>query len=163
MEGLWNSLLNQSCLKPFGFTPRLGYTFTVVTTRIRTLNRKPKSCTLRIYCTQLGRDTGASSEWVRVDALDNGGDGEESNVEWESEFLGEVDPLGYRAPIRKGKKCRGPRLVCEGKKETDETDIDIHFSFNGCQYPFTDVDNRQKSNEEVQGAVCGGTGSNSLN
>ncbi|WVY91556.1 hypothetical protein V8G54_037070 [Vigna mungo] len=109
MEGLWNFLLNQSCLKPFGFTPRLGYTFTVVTTTIETLNRKPESCTLRINCTQLGRDTSASSERVGVDALDNGGDGEESNVEWESEFLGKVDPLGYRAPTKKREKVHRTR------------------------------------------------------
>ncbi|XP_014516361.1 RAP domain-containing protein, chloroplastic [Vigna radiata var. radiata] len=118
MEGLWNSLVNQSCLKPFGFTPRLGYTFPVVTTRTGSLNRKPESCTLRSNCTQLGRDTGASSQRIGVEALDNGGDGEESNVEWESEFLGEVDPLGYRAPSKKREKVQRSKLL----EETDEMD-----------------------------------------
>ncbi|XP_022632290.1 uncharacterized protein LOC111240805 [Vigna radiata var. radiata] len=93
--------------------------FEVVTTRIGTLNRKPESCTLRINCTQLGRDTSASSERVGVDALDNGGDGEESNVEWESEFLGEVDPLGYQAPTKKSDNVQRSKLL----EETYEMDL----------------------------------------
>ncbi|WVY97611.1 hypothetical protein V8G54_029762 [Vigna mungo] len=95
-----------------------GEGWKVVTTRIGTLNRKPESCTLRINCTQLGRDIGASSERVGVDALDNGGDGEESNVEWKSEFLGEVDSLGYRTPTKNREKVQRSKLL----EETDEMD-----------------------------------------
>ncbi|KAG5070847.1 hypothetical protein AAZX31_03G014300 [Glycine max] len=110
MEGLLNSLLNQSCLKPFGFTPRLGYTFPVIT-RTGNLNRKPESCTLRSYCTQLGRDsTGTSSRGASVAALDSDDKGEESSTDWELEFLGELDPFGYRAPKKREKEQRSKLL-----------------------------------------------------
>jgi len=115
MEGLLNSLLNQSCLKPFGFTPRLGYTFPVVTVRTGRLNRKPESCSLRSNCTPLGRDTRGGG----VEALESGGEGEESNGEWESEFLGEVDPFGNRAPTKKREKVQQRSQLLE---ETDEMD-----------------------------------------
>lgn len=101
MEGLLNSLLNQTCLKPFGFTPRFSYTFPVIT-RTGNLNRKPTSCTLRSNCTQLGRDTGTG--------LDSDDKGEESDKDWESEFLGELDPFGYRAPKKREKEGRSKLL-----------------------------------------------------
>ncbi|KAK7373557.1 hypothetical protein VNO80_06972 [Phaseolus coccineus] len=118
MEGLLNSLHNQSCLKPFGFIPRLGYSFPVVTTRTGRLNRKLESCTLRSNCTQLGRDTGTSSRGAGVDAVDSGGEGEESNVEWESQFLGQVDPFCSRVPTKKMEKVQRSKLL----EETDEMD-----------------------------------------
>ncbi|KAK7390019.1 hypothetical protein VNO78_25317 [Psophocarpus tetragonolobus] len=108
MEGLLNSLLNQSCLKPFGFNPRLGYTLPVIT-RTGHLNRKPESCILRSNCTKLGRDTSTSSRGANVAALDSD-DNVEDNVEWESEFLGELDPFGYQAPKKRGKEQRSKLL-----------------------------------------------------
>ncbi|CAJ1950028.1 unnamed protein product [Sphenostylis stenocarpa] len=117
MEGLLNSLFNQSCLKTFAFTPRLGYTFPVVMTRTGNLNLKPESCTLRSNCTQLGRDTGTSSRGASADALDNDDKTGESNVEWESQFLGELDPFGYRPPKKREKEQRSKLL-----EETDEMD-----------------------------------------
>ncbi|KAG5009243.1 RAP domain-containing protein, chloroplastic [Glycine soja] len=109
MEGLLNSFHNQSCLKPFGFTPRLGYTFPVIT-RTGHLNRKPESCTLRSNCAQLGRDTSTSSRGAIVAALYSNDKGEDSNTDWESEFLGELDPFGYRAPKKREKEKRSMLL-----------------------------------------------------
>ncbi|KAL2335915.1 hypothetical protein Fmac_010361 [Flemingia macrophylla] len=109
MEGLLNSLLNQSCIKPFGFTPRFGYTFPV-TTRTGNLIRKPESCTLRSNCTQLGRDTGTSSREEGAGVLNNDGKGEESDMDWESEFLGELDPFSYRAPKKREKEQKSKLL-----------------------------------------------------
>lgn len=109
MEGLLNSLLNQSCIKPFGFTPRLSYTFPV-TTRTVNLNRKPESCTLRSNCTRLGRDTGTSSRGESAAALDSDGKGEEANMDWELEFLGELDPFSYRAPKKREKEQKSKLL-----------------------------------------------------
>ncbi|XP_061340157.1 RAP domain-containing protein, chloroplastic [Gastrolobium bilobum] len=109
MEGLLNSLLNHSCLKPFGFTPRLSYTFPVIT-RTGHLNRKLESCTLRTECTHLGRDTAGSSRGASIAALDSDDKGEESNMDWELEFLGELDPFGYRAPKKRAKEQRSELL-----------------------------------------------------
>ncbi|RDX79002.1 RAP domain-containing protein, chloroplastic, partial [Mucuna pruriens] len=116
MEGLLNSLLNQTCLKPFGFTPRLSYTFPVIT-RTGNLNRKPESCTLRSNCTQLGRDTGSSSRGASVAALDSDDKGEESDMDWELEFVGELDPFSYRAPQKREKEQKSKLL-----EETDGMD-----------------------------------------
>ncbi|KAK7292608.1 hypothetical protein RJT34_15459 [Clitoria ternatea] len=109
MEGLLNSLLNQSCLKPFGLTPRLSYTFPVIT-RTRHLNRKPESCTLTSNCPQLGGDTASSTRRASVAALDGDDKGEESSMDWESEFLGELDPFGYRPPKKREKEQRSKLL-----------------------------------------------------
>ncbi|KAK7349553.1 hypothetical protein VNO77_07004 [Canavalia gladiata] len=103
MEGLFNSLLNQSYLKPFGFAPRLGYTFPEIT-RTGNLNRKSKSCTLRSNFTQLGRDTATVSRGASAAAVDGDDKGEESDMDWELEFLGELDPFGYRAPKKREKE-----------------------------------------------------------
>lgn len=110
MEGLLNSLINQSCLKPFGFTPIVGYNFPV-TTRTWRLNRKLDSYnTLRIDCTHLDRDSNASARGNRVAALDSGDNGEESDMDWESEFVGELDPFGYRAPKKREKEQKSKLL-----------------------------------------------------
>lgn len=110
MEGLLNSLINQSCLKPFGFTPIVGYNFPV-TTRTWRINRKLDSYnTLRIDCTHLDRDSNASARGNRVAALDSGDNGEESDMDWESEFVGELDPFGYRAPKKREKEQKSELL-----------------------------------------------------
>lgn len=110
MEGLLNSLINQSCLKPFGFTPIVGYNFPV-TTRTWRLNRKLDSYnTLRINCTHLDRDSNATARGNRVAALDSGDNGEESDMDWESEFVGELDPFGYRAPKKREKEQKSELL-----------------------------------------------------
>lgn len=110
MEGLLNSLLNQSCSNPFGFTPRISYTYPV-TTRTGHLNRKPDSCTLRAGCTHFGRDNASTrSRGARIAALDGDDKGEESSMDWELEFVGELDPLGYRAPKKRAKEQRSKLL-----------------------------------------------------
>ncbi|XP_057454535.1 RAP domain-containing protein, chloroplastic [Lotus japonicus] len=116
MEGSLNFLLNQSCLKPFGFTPRLGCTFPVIT-KTGHLNQKLKSCTLMTNCSHLGSETYISSRGARLAALDGDGEGEESGMDWESEFVGELDPFGYRAPKKRAKEQRSELL-----KETEEMD-----------------------------------------
>ncbi|GAU31122.1 hypothetical protein TSUD_212280 [Trifolium subterraneum] len=113
MEGLLNSLVNQSCLKPIGFTPIVSYNFPVI---IRTwrLGRKLDSCTLKIGCARFDRDSGAAAgaRVGRIASLDSDDDnGEESDVDWESEFLGELDPFGYRAPKKKREKGQKSELL----------------------------------------------------
>ena len=109
MEGLLNSMLNQSCLKPFGFTPRLGCTFPVIT-RTGYLNQKLGPFTLRSDCTRLGRESDIGSRGASIAALDGDDRGEESNVDWELEFLGELDPFGYRAPKKRAKEQKSKLL-----------------------------------------------------
>lgn len=110
MEGLLNSLVNQSCFKPFGFTPRVSYNFPV-TTRTWRLNRKLDSYnTLRIDCTRFDRDSKAGARGDRLAALDGDDNGEESDMDWESEFVGELDPFGYRAPKKREKEQKSKLL-----------------------------------------------------
>ncbi|XP_057743352.1 RAP domain-containing protein, chloroplastic-like isoform X2 [Arachis stenosperma] len=112
MEGLLNSMFHQSCLKPFGFTPRLGCGCTYpVITRTGYLNRKLKPFILRSDCTRLGRDTGTGSRGASIAAVkDNDDRGKESDVDWESEFIGELDPFGYRAPKKRVKEQKSKLL-----------------------------------------------------
>lgn len=105
MEGLLNSLLNQSCLKPFGFTPRVGYIFPV-TTRTFCLNRKPGCYTLNIDGMRFDRGSFIGVRGARVSALGRDDEGEESDMDWETELLGELDPFGYRAPKKREKGQR---------------------------------------------------------
>ncbi|XP_004510852.2 RAP domain-containing protein, chloroplastic isoform X1 [Cicer arietinum] len=109
MEVLLNSLLNQSCLKPFGFTPRVGYTFPF-TTRTRHLNRKHNSFTLKIDCTCFDRESVTSARGARISALDSDDKGEDFNMDWESEFVRELDPFGYRAPKKREKEQKSELL-----------------------------------------------------
>lgn len=110
MEGLLNSLVNQSCLKPFGFTPRVSYTFPI-TTRTWRLNRKFDSYnTLRIGCTRFDRDSNDGARGDRLAALDGDDKEEESDMDWESEFVGELDPFGYRAPKKREKEQKSKLL-----------------------------------------------------
>ncbi|XP_058744062.1 RAP domain-containing protein, chloroplastic [Vicia villosa] len=107
MEGLLNSLVNQSCLKPFGFAPRVSYTFPVTTTRTFRLNRKPGSDILNIDCMRFDRGSVTGVRGARVSALGRDDEEEESDMDWETELLGELDPFGYRAP---NKREKGQRL-----------------------------------------------------
>ena len=110
MEGLLNSFVNQSCLKPFGFTPRVSYNFPV-TTRTSRFNRKLDSYdTLRIDCTRFDRDSNAGARGDRLAALDGDDNGEESDMDWELEFVGELDPFGYRAPKKREKEQKSELL-----------------------------------------------------
>ncbi|WJX92744.1 hypothetical protein P8452_74345 [Trifolium repens] len=110
MEGLLNSLVNQSCLKPIGFTSRVSYNFPVIT-RTWCLDRKLDSCTLKIGCARFGRDSAAVVRVARIAALDSDDNGEESDMDWESEFIGELDPFGYRAPKKKREKEQKSELL----------------------------------------------------
>ncbi|CAK8560885.1 unnamed protein product [Lathyrus sativus] len=117
MEGLLNSLVNQSCLKPFGFSPRVGYTFPV-TTRTCRLNWKSGSYTLNnIDCMRFDRGSATGARGARVSALDSDDKGEESDMDWETELLEELDLFGYRAPNKREKEQRLELL-----EDTDEMD-----------------------------------------
>ncbi|KAK2407156.1 RAP domain-containing protein, chloroplastic [Trifolium repens] len=110
MEGLLNSLVNQSCLKPIGFTSRVSYSFPVIT-KTWCLDRKLDSCTLKIGCARFDRDSAAGVRVARIAALDSDDNGEESDMDWESEFIGELDPFGYRAPKKKREKEQKSELL----------------------------------------------------
>ncbi|KAI4328745.1 hypothetical protein L6164_021078 [Bauhinia variegata] len=117
MEGLLNSLLNQSCLKPFGFTPKLSNTFSIIT-RNAYFNPKLAPHLLRSSCTYLVRDTASRSRCVGIAAVDSDDKGgKECNADWEMEFLGELDPVGYQAP-KKRKKEQKSKLL----EDTDDMD-----------------------------------------
>ncbi|PNX94636.1 hypothetical protein L195_g017814 [Trifolium pratense] len=102
MEGLLNSLVNQSCLKPFGFTPRVSYNFPVITRTWR-LDKK-------LGCARFVRDSAAGARIARIAALDSDNNGEESDINWESEFVGEVDLFGYRASKKRKKQQKSQLL-----------------------------------------------------
>ncbi|CAL5196152.1 unnamed protein product [Lathyrus oleraceus] len=106
MEGLLNSLLNQ---KPFGFAPRVSYAFPV-TTRTCRLNRKPGSYTLNIDCMRFDRGSLIGARGARVSVLDSDDRGEESDMDWESDLLEELDPFGYQAPNKREKEQRSELL-----------------------------------------------------
>jgi hypothetical protein len=110
MEGLLNSLVNQSCLKPIGFTSRVSYNFPVITRTWR-FDQKLDSCALKIGCARFGRDSAAGVRVARIAALDSDDNGEEADMDWESEFIGELDPFGYRAPKKKREKEQKSELL----------------------------------------------------
>ncbi|CAL0318341.1 unnamed protein product [Lupinus luteus] len=110
MEGLLNPLLNQNCLNPFGFNTRLSYTFPLIT-RTRHLHLKLHSCILRSNYTRLSRDAGTTRfRGAVIAALDSDDKGEGSNIDWEAEFVGELDPFGYRAPKKRAKEQKSKLL-----------------------------------------------------
>ncbi|XP_028754056.1 RAP domain-containing protein, chloroplastic [Neltuma alba] len=115
MEGILNSLLNQSCLKP-GFTPKFGCTFPLIT-RACHFKLKIEPHPGRSNCTFLGGDPATISRRTTIAALDRDDEGKESTVDWESEFVGELDPYGYQAP-KKRKKEQKSKLL----EETDGMD-----------------------------------------
>lgn len=109
MEGLPSSLLNQSCLKPFGFTTKPSNTFPV-TTRVCHFNLKAEPCLWSSNFTYLGRDSATSSRGTSIAAFDRDDKGKESTMDWESEFIGELDPYGYRAPKKRKKEQKSKLL-----------------------------------------------------
>ncbi|XP_054779383.1 RAP domain-containing protein, chloroplastic [Prosopis cineraria] len=107
MEGLLNSLLNQSCMKP-GFTPKFGCTFPLIT-RVCHFNLKIGPHIWRSNCPFLGRNTATSSRRTSIAAFDRD-EGEESTMDWESEFIGELDPYSYQAPKKRKKEQKSKLL-----------------------------------------------------
>lgn len=108
MEGLLNSLLNQSCLKP-GFTPNFGCTFPLIT-RACHFNLKIGPYPRRSDCTLLGRDIATTSRRITTAAFDRDDEGKESTMDWESEFIGELDSYGYQPPKKRKKEQKSKLL-----------------------------------------------------
>ncbi|KAM3749973.1 hypothetical protein ACB098_04G001800 [Castanea mollissima] len=114
MEGLLNTFPNQACFKPFIFYPKIVHKRPMLKLRTGFFTRKPELGFVRRNCINLGRDSAISS--VSVD----GGDEEkekESSMDWELEFLGELDPLDVKPPKKKKKQIES-RLL----KDTDGMD-----------------------------------------
>lgn len=116
MEGLMNSLLNQSCLKPFDFIPKYSNTLPVFT-RVCHFNLKVEPFLWRSNRKYLGRDTATSCRGTSIPAFDRDDKSEESTLDWESKFIGELDPYGHQAP-RKRKKEQKSKLL----EDTDGMD-----------------------------------------
>ncbi|GAU29215.1 hypothetical protein TSUD_362050 [Trifolium subterraneum] len=114
MEGLLlNSLVNQSCLKPFGFTPRVSCNFTVIT-RTWSLDRK-------LGCARFDRDSAAGARIARIIALDSDDNGEVALESIKSN--GMVHEMEDLVTVKKKKKKAKKKLV--SKKKTDKK---IEFS-----------------------------------
>lgn len=110
MEGSLNSFLNHCCLRPFGFTPKLSNAFPVIR-RDWHFNLKLEPHPWRSNSTYLGRDTATSTRGTGVlAAFDRNDKGEGSSVDWESEFIGELDPYGYQAPKKRKKEQKSKLL-----------------------------------------------------
>ncbi|KAK4254192.1 hypothetical protein QN277_009606 [Acacia crassicarpa] len=108
MEGLLNSLLNQSCLKP-GFTPKFGCTFPLIN-RACHFNLKIGPYPRRSDCTLLGRNIATTSRRTTIAAFDGDDEGKESTMVWESEFIGELDSYGFQAPKKRKKEQKSKLL-----------------------------------------------------
>ncbi|KAG2722360.1 hypothetical protein I3760_02G125000 [Carya illinoinensis] len=118
MEGLLNTFPHQICLKPFVFDPKLVYTLPMLKSGARCFTRKPKLGFPRRNCLNLGRDNHAVSS-VSLDDGDGDDDKgkKDCNMDWELEFLGELDPLGIKPPKKK-KKWKKSKLL----EDTDGMD-----------------------------------------
>ncbi|XVF24462.1 hypothetical protein REPUB_Repub13aG0130000 [Reevesia pubescens] len=99
MEFLVNPFPTQTYLKPFVFIPKQLHNLPLHKLR---LGFPRRNCD----CASLGKDTSiATRNAVNDDQLQ----------EWELEFVGELDPVGYRAPKKKKKKQEKSRLVDDNK------------------------------------------------
>ncbi|KAM1645143.1 hypothetical protein COP1_006621 [Malus domestica] len=110
MQGFLTTFPNQIFFKPFIFKPDIVHKLPLTKTRV--LARKLEVGFSRRYCLSVGRDNTAVSS-RSVDGGDDSGEQEEKgdgNLDWELEFLGELDPLGFQAP-RKRKKEQNAKLV----------------------------------------------------
>ncbi|WJX87049.1 hypothetical protein P8452_69280 [Trifolium repens] len=103
MEGSLNYLVNQTCLKPFGFTSRVSYNCPVIT-RTWHLDRILDSCTSKIGCVHFDRDSGAGAREAGIPALDSDDKGEEFDMDWKSKFVGKLDPSGNGATKKREKE-----------------------------------------------------------
>lgn len=97
MEAILNSFAAQTCLQPLKFPAKTIYGFPIMRTRYGCLNCEPKVGFLRIdrKISEYKRKGFVS---VCVKSID---DQEEVDGDWEAEFLGEIDPLGFQPPKKK--------------------------------------------------------------
>ncbi|MCI41471.1 RAP domain protein, partial [Trifolium medium] len=85
------------------------YNFPVIT-RTWHLDRILDSCTLKIGCAHFDRDSAAGAREAGLPALDSDDKGEESDMDGESKFVGELDPSGNRAPKKREKEQKSELL-----------------------------------------------------
>ncbi|EEF29031.1 conserved hypothetical protein [Ricinus communis] len=111
MKGLLSSFPHQSCLKPFIFNLKSLHNLPVIKLRTGFIQRNLEAGSRPIKCVSLGTDDAISTK--SIVGSDNG----EEVEDWELEFLGELDPLGYQAP-KKRKKQKKSKLL----EETDGMD-----------------------------------------
>ncbi|XP_031273543.1 RAP domain-containing protein, chloroplastic-like isoform X1 [Pistacia vera] len=113
MEGLLNAFTHQSCVKPFVFNPRIVHNFPMIKLRNGVFTRKLEAGFWRMKCLNLKRDGSVRGTRVKGDVEKEEGGSEES-MDWEMEFLGELDPFGYQAP-KKRKKQEKDKMIDDGE------------------------------------------------
>lgn len=111
MEGLLNSFPYRTCLKPFIFNPKTSNNLPFMKLRTGFVNRNLKLGFRPLSCVNSGREDAISTESFVGSDYDKGAE------DWELEFLGELDPLGFQAP-KKRKKQQSSKLL----EETDGMD-----------------------------------------
>lgn len=105
MEGLLNTFTPQSCIKPLVFNPRMVHNFPIIKLRNGDFPRKLETGCWRMKCLNLKRDGTVRGRRVKGDVEKEEDDSEES-MDWEMEFLGELDPFGYQAPKKRKKQVK---------------------------------------------------------
>ncbi|KAJ9173922.1 hypothetical protein P3X46_017008 [Hevea brasiliensis] len=105
MEGLLNTFPHRTCLKPFVFNTKTSHNLPFMKLRTGFVHRNLKLGFRPIICVNSGRDDAISTQSVvGSDYYDKGAE------DWELEFLGEIDPLGFQAP-KKRKKQQNSKLL----------------------------------------------------
>ncbi|BBH05084.1 RAP [Prunus dulcis] len=108
MQSLLNTFPHQICFKPFTFNPDIAHKLPI--TRTGLLAQRLELVFPRRYCVNVGADNAAiSSRSVESDdeEEEENGDG---NMDWELEFLGDIDPLGFQAPNKRKKLKKSKSL-----------------------------------------------------
>ncbi|CAL8999790.1 unnamed protein product [Prunus brigantina] len=108
MQSLLNTFPHQICFKPFTFNPDIAHKLPI--TRTGLLAQRLELVFPRRYCVNVGTDNAAiSSRSVESDdeEEEENGDG---NMDWELEFLGDLDPLGFQAPNKRKKLKKSKSL-----------------------------------------------------
>lgn len=113
MEGLLNTFTHHTCIiKPFIFNPTTVHNLPLIKLRNGFFTRKLEVGLRRNNCLNLKKESNIRIRRVTEDdEVDDSEEKEsEDSVDWESEFLGELDPFGYQAP-KKRKKQEKSKVV----------------------------------------------------
>ncbi|KAJ4723947.1 hypothetical protein OWV82_007262 [Melia azedarach] len=105
MEGLLNTFPQQTCIKPFIFNPRTVHNLPLLKLRTEFFVRNLVLGIRRMNCVNLKRDSNVSvRRFNKDDDDDTENEESEDSMDWEAEFLGELDPFGYQAPKKRKKQ-----------------------------------------------------------
>ncbi|KAJ4969584.1 hypothetical protein NE237_016285 [Protea cynaroides] len=96
MEGLLNTFATQRYLRISNFTPKAVHNLPTTNLGSRFCNWKLDQGFLCMSCRNVGR-VGC----LTVKSVDE--DEQETNTDWELEFLGELDPLGFQPPKKRNR------------------------------------------------------------